>query len=70
MAEKKRVSAKPKRRVNLSKTAQRIEKAKNVVDHHGLVFDSRHQIFIAKLKRGEIWAINRMRVTNASVRSI
>jgi len=43
-----------------TKTALRVERAKVEVPHAGLAFNHKHQIFIAKLKRGEIWALNQL----------
>jgi Beta protein len=41
-----------------TKTALRIARAQEVVPHVGLTFGYKHYLFIAKLKRGEIWALN------------
>jgi hypothetical protein len=43
-----------------TKTALRIERAQITVPHVGLSFGSKHHVFIAKLKRGEIWALNHL----------
>jgi Beta protein len=43
-----------------SKTALRVERAKVVVPHAGVDFTHKHYIFIAKLKRGEVWALNQL----------
>src|ERR1035441_8071981 len=43
-----------------TKTALRVERAKVAVPHAGLAFNHKHQIFIAKVKRGEIWALNQL----------
>jgi hypothetical protein len=50
-----------------SKTALRIERAKIVVPHPGLVFNHKHYVFIAKLKRGEIWALNLLKAKAKSM---
>jgi hypothetical protein len=44
----------------LTATAQRVQRASIEVRHAGLTFNHKHQIFIAKLKRGEIWALNQL----------
>ena len=41
-----------------SKTLLRVERAKIEVRHAGRSFNHKHHVFIAKLKRGEIWALN------------
>lgn len=43
-----------------TKTALRVERAKVSVPHAGVAFNHKHQVFIAKLKRGEIWALNQL----------
>ncbi len=43
-----------------TKTALRVERAKVAVPHAGLAFNYKHHVFIAKLKRGEVWALNQM----------
>jgi hypothetical protein len=45
-----------------TKTALRIERAKAVIQHAGPAFNHKHQIFIAKLKRGEVWAVNQLKL--------
>ncbi len=37
-------------------------RAQEVAPHVGLTFNHKHYIFIAKLKRGEIWALNQLRL--------
>lgn len=49
-----------KKELQPTKTALRVERAKVTVRHAGLAFNHKHQIFIAKLKRGEIWALNQL----------
>jgi hypothetical protein len=46
-----------------SKTSLRIERARIVVRHAGRSFNYKHHVFIAKLKRGEIWALNYLSLT-------
>lgn len=53
-------SKKPRKEPQPTKTALRVERAKVEVSHAGLAFNHKHQIFIAKLKRGEIWALNQL----------
>ena len=43
-----------------TKTALRIERAQVPITHAGLEFNHKHHIFIAKLKRGEVWALNQL----------
>src|ERR1700676_787345 len=43
-----------------TKTALRVERAQVPVQHVGLAFNHKHHIFIAKLKRGEVWALNQL----------
>jgi hypothetical protein len=43
-----------------TKTALRIERAQAAVSHAGPGFGPNHHVFIAKLKRGEIWALNHL----------
>ena len=45
-----------------TKTALRIARAQEIAPHVGLTFNHKHYIFIAKLKRGEIWALNQLRL--------
>lgn len=52
--ERKRKEPKP------TKTALRIARAQVEVEHVGLVFNHKHHVFIAKLKRGEVWALNQL----------
>jgi hypothetical protein len=51
---------KPKKAPVPTQTALRVERAQVTIPHAGLAFDHRHQIFIAKLKRGEVWALNQL----------
>lgn len=51
---------KTKKPTTPSKTALRIERAKVVIPHAGHGFNFKHHVFIAKLKRGEIWALNHL----------
>ena len=44
-----------------TKTALRVARAQVSVQHAGLAFDHKHYIFIAKLKRGEVWALNQLK---------
>jgi Beta protein len=43
-----------------TKTALRVARAQLPVPHPGLHFGPGHQFFVAKLKRGEIWALNHL----------
>lgn len=49
------------RPVKKTKTALRIERAQIAVPHPGHQFGYKHHVFIAKLKRGEIWALNHLK---------
>jgi hypothetical protein len=53
-------SSRPKKVPAPTKTALRIERAKIAVPHPGVVFGHKHYIFIAKLKAGEIQALNHL----------
>jgi hypothetical protein len=53
-------SKKGKKEPTPTKTALRIARAQLPVAHAGLVFNHKHQVFIAKLKRGEVWALNQL----------
>jgi hypothetical protein len=55
-------SSRPKKSPILTKTALRMERAKIAVPHPGLQFGHKHHIFIAKLKRGEVWALNQLKL--------
>ena len=46
-----------------SKTSLRIERAGIAIRHAGRGFNHKHHVFIAKLKRGEIWALNYLSLT-------
>lgn len=56
-SEKRAAASKP------TKTALRVALAQIPVTHAGPVFDYKHHVFIAKLKRGEVWALNQLRLT-------
>jgi hypothetical protein len=43
-----------------TKTAVRIALAQIPVAHAGPTFNHKHHVFIAKLKRGEVWALNQL----------
>jgi len=53
-------SARPKKTPTPTKTALRAERAKIAIPHPGMQFGYKHQIFISKLKRGEVWALNNL----------
>ncbi len=56
-------SSRPKRQrkePQPTKTALRVARAQVAVPHVGLAFNHKHHIFIAKLKRGEVWALNQL----------
>jgi Beta protein len=55
-------SSRPKKTPAPTKTALRAERAKIAVPHPGLKFGHKHHVFIAKLKRGEIWALNHLKL--------
>jgi hypothetical protein len=57
----KKIAAQPKKAQKPSKTALRIERAQIAVPHPGYRFGYKHHVFIAKLKRGEIWALNHLK---------
>jgi T4 beta protein len=52
-------STRPKK---LTQKAVRAARALEVIPHHGLKFSQKHHIFIAKAKRGELWALNHLSV--------
>lgn len=56
-------SSKAKKVPPPTKTALRVERAKQEIEHAGQRFGYKHQIFIAKLKRGEVWALNQLSYT-------
>src|ERR1035438_8987869 len=61
-------SKKGKKGPTPTKTALRIARAQLPVAHVGLVFNHKHHVFIAKLKRGEVWALNQLnQATKATV---
>jgi hypothetical protein len=45
-----------------TQAALRAERARIPVAHVGLAFAHKHYVFVAKLKRGEIWALNQLSV--------
>jgi hypothetical protein len=47
----------------ITKTAMRVALAQIPVTHAGPVFNYKHHVFIAKLKRGEVWALNQLGLT-------
>jgi hypothetical protein len=53
-------SVRPKKTPVPTKTALRVERAKVAIPHAGLQFGYKHHVFIAKLKRGEVWALNHL----------
>lgn len=46
----------------VSQKAQRAARALEAVPHPGLKFSQKHHVFIAKAKRGELWALNHLSV--------
>jgi hypothetical protein len=62
MPSAKKAAARPKNAATPkpTKTALRIARAQVPVAHAGLAFNHKHHIFIAKLKRGEVWALNQL----------
>lgn len=54
------VASKAARVPKKTKSQVRHERAQVQVPHPGLNFSSKHHVFIAKLKRGEIWALNQL----------
>jgi hypothetical protein len=44
----------------------RVARAEQPVTHAGLGFDHKHYIFIAKVKRGEVWALNYLKMPTKS----
>jgi hypothetical protein len=64
MPSAKKAVARPKKAAapKLTKTALRIARAQVPVTHAGLIFTHKHHIFIAKLKRGEVWALNQLKI--------
>jgi|SRR5580698_1892780 hypothetical protein len=46
-----------------TKTAMRVALAQIPVTHAGPVFNYKHHVFLAKLKRGEVWALNQLGLT-------
>jgi len=67
MPSKKASSTRAKAVKQLNKTELRVARAQVAVPHPGLVFGYKHQVFIAKLKRGEVWALNHLKFTSKAV---
>lgn len=44
----------------------RVARAEHPVTHAGLGFDHKHYIFVAKVKRGEVWALNHLKTPTKS----
>ncbi len=42
--------------------AVRAERALESVPHPGLAFQHKHHVFVTKMKRGELWALNHLSV--------
>lgn len=57
MPSEKKVGPKP------TKTAMRVALAQIPVTHAGPAFNHKHHVFLAKLKRGEVWALNQLGLT-------
>lgn len=53
---------KPSRPKNITQKAVRAARALEAVPHPGLSFSHNHHVFIAKAKRGELWALNNLSV--------
>ena len=47
----------------VTQRAVRAARALDSVPHPGLTFSTKHHIFIAKAKRGELWALNHLSVS-------
>ncbi len=47
--------------------AVRVARAELTTVHAGLEFDHKHYIFIAKVKRGEVWALNSLKTSSKSM---
>ena len=60
MAREAEKAAKKKAAKKLTQKAERAHRGLVAVQHPGLEFSSRHHVFIAKLKRGELWALNHL----------
>lgn len=54
--DKKEASPKP------TKTALRVALAQIPITHAGPLFNHKHHVFVAKLKRGEVWALNQLSI--------
>jgi hypothetical protein len=52
-------STRPKK---LTQKAVRAARALEAIPHPGLTFSQKHHVFIAKVKRGELWALNHLSV--------
>lgn len=61
MQSSKKNSSRTRKEPAKTKTALRVERAQITVDHAGHKFSHKHHIFIAKLKRGEVWALNQLK---------
>jgi hypothetical protein len=53
-------SKKVKKEPKPTKTAMRVALAQIPIAHAGPLFNYKHHVFIAKLKRGEVWALNQL----------
>jgi Beta protein len=56
-------SLRSKKAAQPTKKSLRVERAKIAVPHSGLQFGHKHHVFIAKLKRGEVWALNHLKLS-------
>jgi hypothetical protein len=52
----------PRKKPELTQKAVRAARAREHVPHPGLKFSHKHHVFIAKPKRGELWALNHLSV--------
>ncbi len=52
--------SKPAREPRITKKAVRAARAQQAIPHPGLQFSHKHHVFIAKAKRGELWALNHL----------
>jgi Beta protein len=62
----KKTSDTKKSPVKITQKAARAERALIPVPHSGGTFSDKHHIFITRLKRGELWALNHLSVTAKS----
>lgn len=53
-------AAKKKTSAKVTQKSQRLAKALEPVAHVGLQFGSKHHVFVAKVKGGEMWALNQL----------